>query len=321
MRSRSDASRLRFADGSNRNGNNFRYWQARAPENHPVSKMQTPIRIRTMYGKIYEQTFTGSMAGTGSDVFALWSYVIAHTKPDSMVEINPMIVGAQIGTPIDRIEKAIEYLCSPDARSRSKTYNGCRLIRKGEYIYFVPQSAKYRGLANNQARRQYWAEKQRERRQRLKECQTGMSKMSTSVNECQTIRYSTQYSESEEEEPSLTLPKGREASKARPSSCQEVEDFCLTLSLPHSDGEAMWLKWQAKGYGKIKDWKATIRQWKAFGYLPSQKQSRNGHKTSKLPAPTYPKLPPSREVSDEELAAQRKIVREASAKLKEELGK
>jgi hypothetical protein len=43
-----------------------------------------------MYGKIFEQTFTGSMFGKSPLTFAVWAYVIANTKPDHRVELNQM---------------------------------------------------------------------------------------------------------------------------------------------------------------------------------------------------------------------------------------
>jgi hypothetical protein len=35
----------------------------------------------------------------------------------------------------------------------------------------------------------------------------------------------------------------------------------------------MFLHWQEKGWAKIKDWKLTIRKWREWGYLPSQRQA------------------------------------------------
>lgn len=59
------------------------------------------------------------------------------------------------------------------------------------------------------------------------------------------------------------------------ASREEVEGFCVSLGLPQSDGEACFFKWEGNGWlngGKpIKDWRSTIRSWKASGYLPSQK--------------------------------------------------
>jgi len=123
------------------------------------------------------------MYGSGSHIFALWSYVIAHTKPDAMVELNPDTLSHTIGEDITRVVEAIEHFKSPDPRSRSKEFEGRRLIQKGEYIYFVPQYHKYHGFANDKERREYFAQKKREQRQRDKESQTVKSKMSNGVQQ------------------------------------------------------------------------------------------------------------------------------------------
>lgn len=71
----------------------------------------------------------------------------------------------------------------------------------------------------------------------------------------------------------------------------EMESFAIEIELPSSDGEYFFHKMQSTDWkvgGKpIKDWKATIRAWKAAGYLPSQKQqqTRNGaHQPQQRPA-------------------------------------
>lgn len=60
-----------------------------------------------------------------------------------------------------------------------------------------------------------------------------------------------------------------------------VVEFCVTQQqLPESDGAWFFHKCQANGWtngGKpIRDWRATIRAWKAAGYMPSQKAPVNG---------------------------------------------
>jgi uncharacterized protein YdaU (DUF1376 family) len=66
-----------------------------------------------------------------------------------------------------------------------------------------------------------------------------------------------------------------------------AKTFAVELGLPASDGEACYEKWQGNGWkngpNKIKDWKATIRSWKAAGYLPSQKQQGGGFQSSPQP--------------------------------------
>lgn len=63
-------------------------------------------------------------------------------------------------------------------------------------------------------------------------------------------------------------------SKSR-GTLEEMKSFARELGLPETDGEAMFYKWEGNGWkngaASVKDWKATLRSWKAAGYLPSQK--------------------------------------------------
>lgn len=63
--------------------------------------------------------------------------------------------------------------------------------------------------------------------------------------------------------------------KTRARDFFEVEEFCRESGLFPRDAEYLWNRWESNGWqngGKaMKDWRATVRAWKAQGYLPSQK--------------------------------------------------
>ncbi len=118
-----------------------------------------------MFGKFFASAFTGSMFGAGPDVFAVWGYVIAHTV-NSQVELNPRPIAAAIGMSEERVSAAIELLCAPDTRSRNKDHEGRRLIREGEYAYFVPSHERYRAIRDENDRREYNRTKKAEGRAR-----------------------------------------------------------------------------------------------------------------------------------------------------------
>lgn len=96
------------------------------------------------FGKLYEQTFTGSMMGSGPTVFAVWGYVVAHVRPPGKVELNPRLLCAILGAPLEDVRKALDVLTSPDPESRTKEHEGRRLIREGEFAYTVPTFSRYR---------------------------------------------------------------------------------------------------------------------------------------------------------------------------------
>jgi len=78
-----------------------------------------------------------------------------------------------------------------------------------------------------------------------------------------------------EEYKDTNKPEGGK-SKAR-CSLEDAISFAESIGLPASDGEACFHKWEGNGWqnggSPIKDWKATVRSWKAAGYMPSQKQT------------------------------------------------
>jgi hypothetical protein len=75
---------------------------------------------------------------------------------------------------------------------------------------------------------------------------------------------------------------------------EEVMAFAESLGLPASDGEATYYKWEGNGWkngsNPVKDWKATIRSWKAGGFLPSQKNGTSAgaksHRKNEYPQET-----------------------------------
>ena len=107
-----------------------------------------------MFGKHFESLYSGSMVGAGACVFAVWGYVIAATTR-GYVELNPKLLSLVIGESMDSISRAIEYLQQPDPESRSKENEGKRLIREGQFIYFVPTHEKYRKIRDQIERRRY----------------------------------------------------------------------------------------------------------------------------------------------------------------------
>jgi hypothetical protein len=115
-----------------------------------------------MYGKWYASTFTGSLLGSGPIVISVWSYVIAHAV-NGAVELNPLLIATVIGgiTP-EQVQVAIDELCAPDPKSRSKNEGGRRLVREGEYQYRVVNHAAYRKMRDNTELREYNRMKKRE---------------------------------------------------------------------------------------------------------------------------------------------------------------
>jgi hypothetical protein len=145
------------------------------------------------------------MFGVGPTVFAVWGYVISHTRKDGFTELNPQLLGAVIGCPPEEIETAIDFLCSPDERSRSKDEDGRRMIREGEFDYRVVNYTSYRNILNEDERRAYNRLKKRESRARQKQKSKGQS---LTVNEKSTVSAHT-----DEDVAATPSPKANSTSK------------------------------------------------------------------------------------------------------------
>jgi hypothetical protein len=120
-----------------------------------------------MFGKFFAQTFTGSMYGAGAVVFAVWSYTIANKDEDGELELNPNLLGGMIGCDPKEIEKAIEYLASPDPGSRSEKEDGRRIVGIGHrFMWRVVNHEEFLAIARREHLRLYNREKKREERER-----------------------------------------------------------------------------------------------------------------------------------------------------------
>lgn len=120
-----------------------------------------------MYGKIFSKMFRQSLMGKGSDVIAVWAFVIANACR-GRVDLNPTDLAAAIGEPAEAMQQAIDFLCQPDPNSTCKEYGGCRLVREGQFQYFVPTHEKYRTIKTaedlmeaNRSRVAKWRAKQK----------------------------------------------------------------------------------------------------------------------------------------------------------------
>lgn len=107
-----------------------------------------------MYGKIFEGMYEGSMYGAGMHVFAVWGYVIARMQK-GRVELNPKMLADILGGEEEDVISAIEYLTQPDTNSRTKDFDGRRMVKEGQFQYLVPSWEYYRNIRNEEDRREY----------------------------------------------------------------------------------------------------------------------------------------------------------------------
>jgi hypothetical protein len=111
-----------------------------------------------LYGKHFSSMYTGSMIGAGFGPYAVMGYVISNQQPDKtvgfQVELNPKLLAAIFGEEESTVEKAIEFLCNPDPKSRTPAEEGRRLVRLGQFAYRVVNGIAYAHLRNEEQRRE-----------------------------------------------------------------------------------------------------------------------------------------------------------------------
>ncbi len=126
----------------------------------------------SMYGKIFEKMFEGSLYGKGWGPLLVMSYLIAHAVPDkevgTQVELNPKAMADKFGESEEDVRKAIEFLCGPDPDSTSTADGGRRLVKVGAFSYRVVNGAKYRAIRDEEERRRQNREAQARYREKVK---------------------------------------------------------------------------------------------------------------------------------------------------------
>jgi hypothetical protein len=171
-----------------------------------------------MYGKIFESTFSGSMVGAGTAIFAVWAYALAHVRK-GRVELNPVLIASILGTDVQTVEAAIASLCAPDPRSRSKEHDGKRLIREGQFQYWMPTHAKYQDIRNEDDRRSYNRQKKAEQRARDAGKVAVSKRVSLTVNDCQAVSAHTEADPKSDPNPN---PESKKQSLANARVIEEI---------------------------------------------------------------------------------------------------
>jgi hypothetical protein len=204
-----------------------------------------------MWGKFFDSTFTGSMFGTGIYVHAVWGYVIANTNKDHTVELNPALIAAAFGCDVDGVASAIEFLCGPDPSSRSKKEDGRRLVRRGQFMYFVVNHEDYRNVRNDEERREHNRLAQIKHRKSASSVSPQQS-ASSAVSPCHPVMsalsaHTEADTDTDKNKDSCASPAGECASKGRKLYPDDFEAFYCVYPRKKNKGEAlsMWARLKA----------------------------------------------------------------------------
>ena len=198
--------------------------------------------------------YAGSMYGAGIHVFALWGYCIANAEPETnTVRLNPDMLAATLGTDTDTVNKAIDFLTSPDPNSSCKEHEGRRLVNISGFDYLVVSHKKYRGIKSSKDRAEYMKNYMREKRKKEK-----------SVNSVNNVKVNNTMLRHTDASvfASESVPSRKVFKKPTP---KQVEEYAESIDY-NIDGESFVDFYESKGWkiGKnaMKDWKAAVRTWK-----------------------------------------------------------
>lgn len=113
------------------------------------------------------------MVGSGAITFAVWAYILAKMKPDRRdgkfyVEVNPKLLSGILGELEEQVEEAVSFLQAADSKSRSREQDGRRIVREGQFLYWVVNGAEYQKMDSHERRREYQRQKQAEYRRKKK---------------------------------------------------------------------------------------------------------------------------------------------------------
>jgi len=225
-----------------------------------------------MFAKVFEQIFDSSIA-EDYNCRRMFMDLLVLADSTGAVDMTVEAISRRTNVPVDEVVKYVKELCQPDTKSRSKLEEGKRLVpldSNRDWGWKIVNYVHYRKIRDEAARREYFRDKQREHRKKVK--RDVKDTVLTELNEHRQMLTSASSSTSSS------------VSVMKPKDQKEVEAFCISIGLQRSDGEAMWLEWQEHGLGKTRDWRAKIRKWKIHGYHPSQKkQSRPFRNNSEKP--------------------------------------
>ena len=237
------------------------------------------------YAKLFASITESSLWSEPKEVRLLFVTMLAKADASGFVEAAIPGLARAANLTIEEVERAIPVLENPDPYSKNPACEGRRIVSApGGWV--VLNYEDYRSRHSDEERREYMREYMRNYRKQAVN-NVKQSKESPSASASASV--------------SVFALGEKEEKKSRPKDQNEVEEFCKSIGLLQSDGEAMWLDWQDRGFGKTKDWKAKIRRWKIHGYHPSQKQNRNG-------APPKPKSAYQIRLEKERIEAEQKYL-------------
>src|SRR5882762_7319565 len=123
-----------------------------------------------MFAKVFEQIYDSTVARDYT-VRHLFMDLLVLADPTGVVDMTPDAIARRTNIPQDIVERCLSELCQPDVKSRSPLEEGKRIVpidSRRDWGWKIVNYAHYRKIRDEAARREYFRDKQREHRKKVK---------------------------------------------------------------------------------------------------------------------------------------------------------
>lgn len=121
-----------------------------------------------MFAKIFEQIFDSSIA-KNYKLRHFFEDILKLANREGIVDITQDAISRRINLPLEEVVPMLAILCAPDNQSRSKDYEGRRLIPLDfhrDWGWKIVNYEYYREIRDEEARKAYFRDAQRRKRAR-----------------------------------------------------------------------------------------------------------------------------------------------------------
>ena len=159
------------------------------------------------WGPVFAKMFDGSLFGAGAHVHATLTYLVSRGYPDGVITASPAKIAAAIGEPVEKINEALDRLCSEDKKSDNQDEGGRAIIRESPVRFRLVNWSHFQKLMVYEKKRLHDRETKRQERS-LKSEKTPVSIDSSSpVESCRVLSHIRE-EKRREEGISKALPRG-----------------------------------------------------------------------------------------------------------------
>lgn len=129
------------------------------------------ILLTHMFAKVFSQIFDSTIA-EDYRVRHIFMDLLVMADSDGVVDKTPQAISRVANVPLDQVQMALAILAKPDAFSRTKDHDGCRIQlidTDRDWGWLIVNYSKYRDIRDEEARRIANRSYKREERKRKRQ--------------------------------------------------------------------------------------------------------------------------------------------------------